>query len=225
MCTSNGRYRLMLASRSSLPSSTRVMMPAHVIVLETDASMYCVVGSARILRSMLAQPLAIDQTICSPLTTANVAPGVPIARTHSRMNDSRSDALAERRKVNGATQRQLRARHASRSPGGSGHVRVSDRRSRRRVENPTVAPLRHLVQRVAGSEGSWRSRTVDGCVFRMQDAIGPQLRRVLLATGSTYHRRHAAHVHPGAAAAAAGLERTQAVSRADRSRSAPAGRI
>src|SRR3954454_19549887 len=79
------------------------MMPAHVIVLETDASMYCVVGSARILRSMLAQPVAIDQTICSPLTTANVAPGVPIARTRSRMNDSTSDALAERRKVNGAT--------------------------------------------------------------------------------------------------------------------------
>ena len=95
----------MLASRSRTPSSTRVMIPAHVNVLEIDASMYWVLGSARILRSMFAQPTAVDQTICSPRTTANVAPGVPIALTFSRANASRSvvRAVAERRNENGAT--------------------------------------------------------------------------------------------------------------------------
>ncbi len=78
------------------------MIVAQVNVFETDASMYSVVGCARILRSMLAQPVPIDQTICSPFTTANVAPGVPIERILSRTNDSRSVALADRRNVNGA---------------------------------------------------------------------------------------------------------------------------
>src|SRR5712692_10571049 len=48
MWTSNGRYSLMFASRSSTPSSTSVMIPAHVTVLETEASMNAVSGVTRI---------------------------------------------------------------------------------------------------------------------------------------------------------------------------------
>ena len=75
-CTSNGRYELTSASRSSAPSSTSAMIPAHVTVFETDASWKTVSLVVRMPASRSAQPTPADQTTSSSRTTATEMPGV-----------------------------------------------------------------------------------------------------------------------------------------------------
>ena len=76
MWTSKGRYVLMSSSRTSSPSSTSAMIPAHETVLATDASWNTVSLVVRIPRSRSAQPTPVENTTSSPRTTATLIPGV-----------------------------------------------------------------------------------------------------------------------------------------------------
>jgi hypothetical protein len=76
----------MSASRSITPSSTRDMMPAHVIVFDTEASMKTVSSFAWIPRSMFAHPEPAAKTTLLPLTTATDIPGLWAASRCCRRN-------------------------------------------------------------------------------------------------------------------------------------------
>ena len=125
------------------------------------------VGPARILRSMFAQPTPVDHTICSPRTTANVAPGVP-SRAPSRGRTPRGRCV---RAVAGTQERERRDGRGARDRGArdevtaaqatfvcsTGRVGVGWRSRGRRP--PCSAPL----EEVCRFEASWRAQEPMRC--------------------------------------------------------------